>query len=1492
MSHYAENDTSIKYKTNTVIFKLEDDVLVVCNNGEPFSIEGIESLMLPHYTSKSKREFKQSFKSTVINKQVEELLEKRRENYLREPERIQSDYTAERTTVGEYHGREILELLQNCIDAMPDDNTQPDDTVFQIGTKGLGFRSLLNWCERIMIYSADLSVAFGLEEASAFKDSLGRNQKVAIFSAPTPIEPIELSYTTQIVLKLKKSVIGDVEAQLMQIDERSMVFLPKIEELVIQTAASERSYQKLEIDGDVLISASVDGVSTDYLWRVFKQERKTVIFDDTDNEEKQYSYGISIAFCESSPNLGNNYLYSYFKTKVEFPIGWLCHADFELRSDRNDIIDHPLNKLILQELVSLIDSSTEKIANNGGKPENALRSIVPKGSFPADIAGFKFSEYYHANIGRKKILPTVNGDFISITESPWIANGVFPALFIGDAFKKLLKTSDSADIVPFIHKIAQRDNINVKITLNEIKSAINQVSDEWSPSECFTVFEWWRKAYGADANALDFLPNLIALDSGKWADGKDRVYFKVGGVPAVPAWVRFSFLRADFQEAAVAFYNNEEGYLVQKAGQTEQRDERNIPVYATIGINTFFRYLDRSTTIAQVNSSVDENWSYAQDFVSWLYENYGNNPDWTPPAEVSYNFPSKNKAVTRPETLYFGEYYGNELADILAMQDGQDELYHFPFASKVKEDFINFVSKFGVCITPIPERPLLRNWQIPKSYREALISNITYPLQLDGGTVIADESAMRNESELVSITFDSYKNLDDILSKAETPDLLTWIAKDNFLKNSLMVKYEKGITYPLSAKRKGQINGRWVQREQVRNYIAHTFSHTAWIQIGEKRYSPNQIILDEKIGMQFEPRLIGKSSDFIFDGLLLEEYELNAIINNLGFISDFTKIDPSFLYVILNELSENNVDPNGELSRKIYLQIMKASGLTDPDTTCIERIKFFRNGKVYCFDGQFRRARDVRYADKSFPDRVRANHHLIDLPKNRGAKKAEMWFGTKEFKPDITVRSFVKSVFNQQFQEEFHELLKGLYVENNQNITDEKRWRSVKNMRITLASSGIMTSGETQWPCENYEYGKETTEQTKNSYVLVIGSNALDKFDERLTNTLFEIIRAVINIDDPALASSFRDLWKFPSVVLRKALIQRNEDENIWDEADLFFDGIAMPFKEEDTEAKNRALFIKCRDDNLDKFKRILYAKMSASTVDEQKTFLTEIGRYKRIEPVQTTLQDEFCNVLLLLQSISPANLLTEDDNDIGIDAIGKTTKQKLYEAFPQHRGELNGFLTIEYDSLLRFGNYDLIKTEFEKHLQKQQEAEEAAIAATTTLKQPVVDNSPTRRLAPPPPKVLKNEGTPNGGGGYTDYSSRQTQNTNIGKLAERIVYDHLVDEHGDKNVLWVSQFAKEENVNLDGSDKYGYDIEYYVGGIKHYVEVKTNSSSLPTVAFNLPTSEREFAETHDNYQICVVTAPRTDSPRITFYPWMDVKGFANTPTGYWVEFNQQEAIT
>jgi ribosomal protein S10 len=1476
-------------KKNSVTFKLKDDILVVCNNGEPFSIEGIESLMLPYYTPKSEREYKQTFKSKIINEQVEELIEIRRTEYIDSPWRIQSDYNNEYNTVGAYHGREILELIQNCIDAMPGDNT------IQIGAKGLGFRSLLNWCDRIEIYSGKLSVAFGMEETARFSERLGLKQKVAILSAPTIIEPIVLDYTTKIVLHLKNSVIkNDVKAQLMKIDERSIVFLPKIEELIIRIDNSERSYQKPDDSNcNVLVSAMVDGVLSKNLWRVFKSERKTVVLNDhRDNKKKEYSYEISVAFCDDIEDLGDNYLYSYFETKVELPIGWLCHADFELSPDRNTIIEHPLNELILKEMVALIDDSSEKITKYIRNPEKALKSIVPSASMPKNIAGVEFRDYYFAKIGRKKVLPTTNGEFISIGDSPLLANGDFPALFKGDAFKRLLRlNSDNEKIIEFVKNIAAQDDVTVQITALEIQTAINSASKGWSPDDCLTVFEWWRNAYGTNASASDCFPNLIRLENGNWATGKDKVYFKVGRVPDVPEeWVKFNFMSEEFQKATFNFYGRDESYLAYKKQQAEQRSERNISDYAAIRNKTFFGYLDRSTAISQVNTSVDDNWDHACEFLAWLYRNYGSDEKWKPPTEVSYNFPSQNKSVVRPENLYFGEYYGNELAAILAMQDEQDELFNLPLSIEEKTQFVEFMNKFGVRFVPVQEQISLNawedTWKTKKSYIDVLLSDyyINYPLQLDRDTIFSNETEMRKEGELLTLILCSYKNLDDILNNAKTSDLFLWIERDDFLKNSLISEHEKNSSSLLKARREGQYReGRSVPYRRIRNYIAHTFTYANWIQIGEKRYSPRQIILDEKIGTQLEPYLIGKNRDSVFTGLSVEKYVIDAIIENLGFVNDFSKIESSVLYTLLNELSADDVDKNGELSKKIYLQIMKAPDLKDPDLGSQERKSFLQNGKIYCFDRQFHSVQEVRYADKSFPDRIRANHYLIHLQKSRGAIKAKLWFGVEEFKPDVTVGNFVESVeYNKEFQEDFYQLLKGLYVENLQ-IRDGKRWRSVRSMKIILASQVTLSYGKDEQPCEIYEYAKYET----GKYVLMIGNESPDKFNERLTSVLFEIFKTVIDIEDHAsvLENSFRDLWKYPGDKLRDALIQRNDDENIWQEADWFFDGVATTVPESDIISENRKQFEKCRIDHIEKFKRILYAKLFAESPEEQKSYSTEINRYNCIEPPEDSLQESPCNVFSLLLSIAPADLLMENDNNIDVEAIGKETKQKLWDTFPQHKNELNGFLIGEYDSLLRFGNFDFLKNRFIEHLEKMKADENAGDSSAVSPKRPIVIDSSKYRLSPTRFNQRKSNGPHYGRNSYIDYSLRQTQNAISGKEAEKIVYEQLVREHGESAVKWVSQFAKEENVNLDGSDNAHYDIEYYKSGTRYFVEVKNNSGFSPIFSFKLTNEERSFAIKNENYQVFVVTARKSDAPNINTFSWDEIKAFANTPAGYLVEF-------
>ncbi len=132
-----------------------------------------------------------------------------REVYRLSPERLIAEYRREREITRDYHGREILELLQNAADAaralgvrgkvrivvtphglvmgntgLPFDkrgvqslqtaNLSPkrQREAVVIGDKGLGFRSILNWTHSPLISSGELGVAFVPEYAAEIVGSL------------------------------------------------------------------------------------------------------------------------------------------------------------------------------------------------------------------------------------------------------------------------------------------------------------------------------------------------------------------------------------------------------------------------------------------------------------------------------------------------------------------------------------------------------------------------------------------------------------------------------------------------------------------------------------------------------------------------------------------------------------------------------------------------------------------------------------------------------------------------------------------------------------------------------------------------------------------------------------------------------------------------------------------------------------------------------------------------------------------------------------------------------------------------------------------------------------------------------------------------------------------------------------------------------------------------------------------------------------------------
>jgi hypothetical protein len=210
---------------------------------------------------------------------VEEIRNRYFDEYKTSKYRLESDFKEDEQRKTDYHGRELLELLQNVDDAAVNTTLSGVDvlleyknniftvanngTVFTqetierlchgsasnksdnfIGNKGTGFRSLLNWGKQIEIHSGGFHVGFSqdfadkefsklLEESEIIKEQQLNipNLSIPALHCPFEAESIETSYDTVIRIITDESFQNDQQNILNQInsfDYKTLIFLPNI----------------------------------------------------------------------------------------------------------------------------------------------------------------------------------------------------------------------------------------------------------------------------------------------------------------------------------------------------------------------------------------------------------------------------------------------------------------------------------------------------------------------------------------------------------------------------------------------------------------------------------------------------------------------------------------------------------------------------------------------------------------------------------------------------------------------------------------------------------------------------------------------------------------------------------------------------------------------------------------------------------------------------------------------------------------------------------------------------------------------------------------------------------------------------------------------------------------------------------------------------------------------------------------------------------------
>ena len=206
---------------------------------------------------------------------LNDLVTKRISTYSNDPSIFRSAYASEKATTGEYDGRQLLELLQNCDDAKAHKveinwdtktktlvvsnkgtpfsikgiesimlaHTSPKTGKSFIGNKGLGFRSILNWADKVSILSGGCEISFSEEIAKdifentlditddvrkEIRNDLGLEEWAIPF--PTLGIPVCKSYktnewATSIQIRYRQRYEQKIEEQLEQLCEEVLLFL-------------------------------------------------------------------------------------------------------------------------------------------------------------------------------------------------------------------------------------------------------------------------------------------------------------------------------------------------------------------------------------------------------------------------------------------------------------------------------------------------------------------------------------------------------------------------------------------------------------------------------------------------------------------------------------------------------------------------------------------------------------------------------------------------------------------------------------------------------------------------------------------------------------------------------------------------------------------------------------------------------------------------------------------------------------------------------------------------------------------------------------------------------------------------------------------------------------------------------------------------------------------------------------------------------------------
>lgn len=1449
---------------------------------------------------------------------IQEEIEAIKQKYLRSAMDIISDYNNENKTKTDYKRRQIYELLQNADDCYSKEFPQisvrmelRDNLLIiqntgvpfsargvlslmhtdasskhegTIGCKGLGFRSVLNWANRISIYTNEFYVDFSEERAArnlgfyiqqshAYGASeLIRLSRTAILTAAevyndkTEIAKwLSPGYSTAIVLYCNDICIEEIRNQLINLKFEELLFLQHVDKIEIITGDTTRKIESIKENEMCLIQES-DSISQ---WRVWSRQGEL-----TQENGKTKKYELIIAYNEDADERErirkNGVLYSYFKTDIPMSFPFLIHGTFELTSERNSLVkDNLFNNMILDQLIDFIGEIGEELVNESDQCDyEALSFLLHSESLGQLDREYNFSSRLKEKIKEYRIFPTISEEYISISEFPKYSCSRFDEILLPSTCYTLLKHASKEYIVDYINESGIKFYSD-----KEVVRLINQDSQYYVDNNLNAeLIALYYESYPCSQIA----PKLLTDSKGKLIlDENVKIFDNPTQRFDLPEWSKMYFLNSELES------------ILSKRLRAQGRNLTDMLKTFNVVEYSFNRVL------AELVSQSKENLEKTKGTIAWLYEYWEQNNRLFPSGfgNTEIRIVSRNNEIVGVSKCYIGKEYGNELGERLtsllenSIYVGSSE--QIGLSDKNIEDVKIFISALG-----IKQYPTIETVKLDYSEQTAYIryNSQKHPDIYDTRAERFSHATFFSQwGKEISVS--SIKDVEKILQQADFYDIICWLLHDAELYKAVTSENEIYDTSVMKGRPPRVQYSREVRKNYMASWLRKIFTEAKWLptQSGQKVEVCNCTLLAHKLSPIVEVLDIDYVKLIDISGKSRKEIDL--LFEKLGIVEDIVDLAPQKIYEILLGLYTNKTEP--AVTKQIYTKLnlkYKAETIVGLINNNPMYGKFKSEGGVLAeLNGKYvyLPVGNVYYVDKKiYSEDILRNYPLLVLGKRAGASKIQKMFCVQPIQATSEIEvEYEEHDLNAAYQKEFQRSLPYIYAKRIAVDSKNKEFHALRSAKIILVKDALslykIGDDQQQGMLQDYEL----IYKDKVAYIKIpMCIRSINELKEsvKFRGAVAEVITTILDVDGDK--DAFLIILACKSTKEAEDYFIENGDD------DLSTVNLAkakfseqIDRKAEFWNAVENALGVEKIDQNhyIDLINDFDYTNLNcfsncACIIKLFKNLGINVEHYNQYAFEIIDLQPYYKDKLRQIKQAYREKYfiyLLEKSGKIKTKLDFEEVKQNYDEATLVAPNSVDVQLEKIFENNFSVSISDLngIGGSLDELLKRLNDESQEDLTSTPTVIAPTAStievnykelndqiasntNAESKRveLSALSTTTSKSVGSKKKYGTYDSTTTKAKEEN--GFIAESKVYHTLCTRIGSKgSVVWVSGNGHRASENQGGDDSLGYDIWYSdENGKKHYVEVKGSTSE--NVEFVLTKNELEFAEQHaEEYEIWYV---------------------------------------